>query len=104
MKTKKKRSVHSAWGHHDTMIVNLRDWVAREINVLRSDLGKEVPHLEDDPSILKLLKSADDMNGQLFDLIRGVVDRAEVEAAKLKKTQPASVEETEVDEDFEDLR
>lgn len=102
MKNKKQRSVHSVWGHHDTMIVNLRDWVTREINILRSDLGKEVPHLEDDPSILKLLKSADDMNVQLFDLIRGVVDRAEVEAAKFKKVQPASVEETEVDEDFEE--
>ena len=76
--------------------------MTREINILRSDLGKEVPHLEDDPSILKLLKSADDMNVQLFDLIRGVVDRAEVEAAKFKKVQPASVEETEVDEDFEE--
>ena len=87
MKAKKKvQAQHTTWGHHDTMIVNLRDWVSRELHILRSDLSREVSHLADDPNMLKLLKSADDMNVQLFDLIRSVIDRAEIESRKSKKT------------------
>lgn len=93
MKAKKTRMQHTTWGHHDTMIVNLRDWVNRELNILRSDMLREVPCLAEDPNMLKLLKAADDLNLQLFDLIRSVVDRAEVEAVKLKKSTPVQAEE-----------
>lgn len=99
MKSKPK-AAHTAWFHHDTMVVNLRDWVKREIEILRSDLHKEVPHMADDPNVLKILKTADDLNVQLFDLIRSVVDRGEAEAKKLKKAQP--VEPTQADEEFEE--
>jgi len=101
MKLKAKAN-HTVWGHHDTMIVNLRDWVKREIDILRSDLHKEAPHMADDPNVLKILKSAEDLNGQLFDLIRSVVDRGETEAKKLKKNQPAptAVEEEDSEEDL----
>lgn len=94
MKAKKTRMQHTTWGHHDTMIVNLRDWVNRELTILRLDLSREVPNLADDPNMEKLLKAADDLNVQLFDLIRSVVDRAEIEAAKAKKTPPAQTEDT----------
>lgn len=97
---KKAKAPTTTWGHHDNMIVNLRDWVKREVDILRSDLHKEVPHLAEDPTVSKLLKSAEDMNRQLFDLIRSVVDRAEVEAKKVKKSQP--VEEV-TDEDDEEV-
>lgn len=91
----KVKGNHTTWSHHETMIVNLRDWINREVATLRTDLGKHVPHLEEDPHVLKVLKSAEDMNTQLFDLIRSVVDRAEVEAKKLKAAQPVEEDDEE---------
>ena len=82
MKNKKQRATHTTWGHHETMLINLRDWVNRELHVLRLDIAREVPHLDDDPNMSKLLKSAEDMNVQLFDLVRGVLDRAELRRSK----------------------
>lgn len=90
--SKEKGAVHNTWSHHETMIINLRDWVRRDIETLRTNLAKEVPTLAEDPSILKVLKTAEDMNAQLWDLIRSVVDRAEAEAKKQKKA--AKVETT----------
>jgi hypothetical protein len=81
----KEKSKITTWGHHETMIVNLRDWVSREINLLRDDVSKKVPTLEDDPHIESILNSAHDMNIRLFDLIRSVVDRAEAEEKKSAK-------------------
>jgi hypothetical protein len=101
MKNKKQRATHTTWGHHETMIINLRDWVNRELHVLRLDIAREVPHLDDDPNMSKLLKSAEDMNVQLFDLIRGVLDRAEVEAAKVKRS--AAKQDSEEADAFEEL-
>ena len=91
--SKVKGAQHSTWSHHETMVVNLRDWVKREIEVLRNDIAKDVPDLSSSTS--KLLKSAEDMNVQLFDLIRSVVDRAEAEAKKKKVAQPAVVQQEE---------
>ena len=79
-KQAKKRSQHTVWGHHDTMIVNLRDWVAREINNLRDDITKNTPKLCSSTS--KILKNAEDLNVQMFDLIRNVLETAEKEAMK----------------------
>lgn len=90
MKKKKPSVQHNTWSHRETMLINLRDWVNREIHNLRLDLAREVPHLEDDPSIVKLLKSAEDRTIELFDLIRGIVDRAEIEAKKLNKAPPTT--------------
>ena len=81
---KVKGAQHTTWGHHDTMIVNLRDWVRREINVLRTDLTKEAPSLSDNPDVMRTLQSAEDLNVQVFDLIRSVVDLAE----KSSKAKP----------------
>lgn len=79
-KKAKKRSQHTVWGHHDTMIVNLRDWVVREINNLRDDITENTPKLCSSTS--KILKNAEDLNVQMFDLIRTVADMAEKEATK----------------------
>ena len=90
MKKKKSGIQHTTWSHRETMLINLRDWVNREIHSVRLDLAREVPHLEDDPSVVKLLKSAEDRTVELFDLIRSVVDRAEIEAKKLNKAPIAT--------------
>jgi len=97
-KMKAKGTTHTRWGHHDTMIVNLRDWVMREINTLRNDISAEVPELSSSTS--KMLKSAEDMNVQLFELVRSVADLAE-KAAKKKPTKAKEEPET-VDESFEE--
>ena len=88
---KVKGAQHTTWGHHDTMIVNLRSWVNRELNSLRSDLDREAPSLADNPEVMKTLSSAEDLNTRLFDLIRSVVDLAE----KKSKTKPAAVSQEE---------
>jgi len=75
-----KKGNITTWGHHDTMIVNLRDWVTREIGLLRNDVAKDAPKLE--ASIGKLLKSAEDLNLQMFDLIRAAAELAEKESKK----------------------
>ena len=80
----KKNSEITTWGHHDTMIVNLRDWVNKEIGLLRNDVSKDAPKLE--AAIGKLLKSAEDLNVQMFDLIRAAADMAEKESKK-KQTE-----------------
>ena len=85
---KVKGAKHDVWSHHDTMIVNLRDWVRREINVLRSDLTQQVPALADNSDVMKALQSAEDLNSQVFDLIRSVVDLAEKKA----KSSPSKAE------------
>jgi hypothetical protein len=95
---KKKGARHNTWSHHETMIINLRDWVNRECINLRLDLAKEVPHMADDPNVDKLIKSAEELNVRLFDLLRSVIDRAETEARKTMAKMPT----TEADEE-EDL-
>ena len=95
---KAKGATHTRWGHHDTMIVNLRDWVTREINALRNDISTEVPELSSSTS--KMLKSAEDMNVQLFELVRSVANLAE-KSAKKKPTKAKEEPET-VDESFEE--
>ena len=77
MKTKQKTN-SDIWSHHDTMIVNLRDWVTRELDILRNDIASHAPKLRDSTS--KILKSAEDLNTQMFDLVRTVADMAEKEA------------------------
>jgi hypothetical protein len=89
-KVKLKESMNDKWSHHDTMIVNLRDWVRREIENLRNDIASDAPQLSSSTS--KLLKSTEDMNVQLFDLIRSVVDLAEKQAKKKPEKAPAETE------------
>jgi hypothetical protein len=93
---KVKGAQHTTWGHHDTMIVNLRDWVSRELNTLRLDLAREAPNLADNPDVMRTLSSADDMNARLFDLIRSVVDLAE-KKSKAKPVPAEKEEELDVD-------
>jgi len=72
------------WSHHDTMISNLRDWVTREINLLRTDISNSAPSLSSSTS--KILKNAEDLNIQMFDLIRSVAEMAEKESKKKTPT------------------
>lgn len=75
-----KKAKSDTWGHHDTMIVNLRDWVNREVSLLRTDIAKSAPKINAATS--KILKNAEDLHVQAFDLIRTVADMAEKEAKK----------------------
>lgn len=68
------------WSHHDTMIANLRDWFNREVNLLRADIAKSAPKINEAAS--KILKSAEDLHIQAFDLICVVADMAEKESKK----------------------
>lgn len=79
-KKTKTKATSDTWSHHDTMIVNLRGWVTREIDILRDDITSKAPKLSDATS--KILKSAEDLNIQMFDLVRTVADMAEKEATK----------------------
>lgn len=76
----KAKVTSDVWSHHDTMIVNLRGWVASELDRLRDDIAINTPKLRNATS--KLLKSAEDLNVQMFDLVRTVADMAEKEANK----------------------
>ena len=90
----------TTWSHHETMIINLRDWVNREVVSLRNDIAKHVPHLDDDPNFQGLLKRVEEQNLALFDLLRSILDRSEVEAKKVKKPETTK-ESTETYEEFD---
>lgn len=92
------KTKHTTWSHHETMLINLRDWIKREINLLRNDIDKEVPDLSSSAS--KMLKSAEDMNMQLFDTIGSVILLAE--KTSNKKANASSTKKEEHD-DFEQL-
>jgi hypothetical protein len=77
------------------MIINLRDWVNREVISLRNDIAKHVPHLDDDPNYQGLLKRVEEQKLALFDLLRSILDRSEVEAKKVKKPETTK-ESTEI--------
>jgi hypothetical protein len=94
---KLKKSESTTWSHHETMMINLKEWVSREINYLRNDINKETPALN--ASASKLLKSAEDMNVQLFDTITSVIVLAEKIAKTKKQNQP----EKEEADSFEEL-
>ena len=83
--SKVKGAKSTVWSHHETMVVNLRDWVNRELNKLRTDITNDVPDLIEDPNVSKTLKAAEDMNVQLFDLVRSVLDHAEKKAKSKPK-------------------
>ena len=82
--SKNTKSKSDTWSHHDTMISNLRDWVNREINLLRTDISNSAPSLSSSTS--KILKNAEDLNIQMFDLIRSVAEMAEKESKKKTPT------------------
>jgi hypothetical protein len=82
--SKNAKSKSDTWSHHDTMISNLRDWVNREINLLRTDISNSAPNLSSSTS--KILKNAEDLNIQMFDLIRSVAEMAEKESKKKTPT------------------
>lgn len=92
------KTKHTTWSHHETMLINLRDWIKREINLLRNDIEKEVPDLSSGAS--KMLKSAEDMNVQLFDTVSSIITLAEKTTAKKTASTASKKEEH---DDFEQL-
>lgn len=81
--TKKQKGQLSVWDHHDTMIVNLRMWVEREINNLQHDIHEHVPAIESRPALKEALTKAQDLNLQLWDQIRIIQEMAD--KAPIKK-------------------
>lgn len=75
-KVKKKTPV-TIWGHHDTMIVNLRMWVEREIDNLRNDIRDHAPGLAGKPKLEAALTKAQELNVTLWDQIRVAQEMAE---------------------------
>lgn len=68
------------WVHHDTMISDLKGWIDREVNLLRTDISKSASGINAATS--KILKNAEDLYTQAFDLIQSVSDMAEKESKK----------------------
>ena len=60
------------------------DQLNREINLLRTDISSGAPSLSSSTS--KILKNAEDLNVQMFDLIRSVAEMAEKESKKKTPT------------------
>ena len=98
--SKEKGAQSTVWSHHETMVVNLRDWVNRELNKLRTDITKDVPDLIDDPYVSKTMKAAEDMNVQLFDLVRSVLDLAEKKAKAKQKVVTKAETKSEPEEEL----
>jgi len=73
---KKKRSL-TIWDHHDTMIVNLRMWVEREIDNLNNDIRAHAPGLAGKPKLAAALEKAHQLNVELWDQIRAVQEMAD---------------------------
>ena len=69
-KEKKGKRSLTVWDHHDTMIVNLRMWVEREIDNLNSDIRSHAPGLVGKPKLEAALAKAHELNIQLWDQIR----------------------------------
>lgn len=69
-KAHKKQRTLSVWDHHDTMIVNLRGWVDREIDNLSNDIRIHTPSLVGKPKLEAALGKAHNLNTQLWDQIR----------------------------------
>jgi len=73
----KKKAVTTVWDHHDTMIVNLRMWVDREIEMLNSDIRTHKPSLVGKPKLAAALEKAQKLNLELWDQIRAAQEMAE---------------------------
>ena len=68
-KAHKKQRTLSIWDHHDTMIVNLRNWVDREIDNLSNDISIHTPSLVGKPKLEAALIKAQNLNSKLCDQI-----------------------------------
>lgn len=83
---KKKVSNNTTWSHHENMVINLRDWVGREIDALHRDIGKEAPHLDGEPHIAETISRLESLRKSLFETMSDLVEIAERESKKAAKT------------------
>jgi len=81
----KKKVSSTTWSHHENMVINLRDWVGREILALLRDLVKEAPHLEDEPHVAEKISKLEDHRKILFEAMIDLVEIAERESKKVIK-------------------
>lgn len=72
----KKKPLLTVWDHHDTMIVNLRSWVDREIDNINADIDTHAPKLRGKSKLETATKKAQEYNLQLWDQIRIIHDMA----------------------------
>lgn len=79
----KKKYKLTVWDHHDTMIVNLRMWVDKELENLRNDIAEHTPAIMGRPSLEAAFVKAKDLNLQLWDQIRIIQETAD--SAPVKK-------------------
>ena len=93
----KKKVSSTTWSHHENMVINLRDWVGREILALQRDLVKEAPHLEDEPHVAEKISKLGDHRKILFEAMIDLVEIAERESKKVVKG-PSSIKLVETDE------
>jgi hypothetical protein len=82
---KMKGTRETKWSHHDDMLVNLKDWVGREVTSLKDSLAKEHPEMAKDPAMIKSFKTAEDLTTRLFEILDTTVDLAERESNRKKK-------------------
>lgn len=87
---KKKGTRETKWSHHDDMLVNLKDWVGREMTSLKDSLAKEHPEMAKDPAMVKSFKTAEELTTRLFEILDSTVDIAERESNRKKKGQTVS--------------
>jgi len=90
---KTKGATHDTWSHHETMIINLRDWVNREVANLHIDVTKEIPHLDGEPHVQKMFSHVDDLKKRLFDSLSDLRELLEKEAAKAKRLAKSATTE-----------
>jgi hypothetical protein len=83
---KTKGTRETKWSHHDDMLVNLKDWVGREMTSLKDSLAKEHPEMAKDPAMIKSFKTAEDLTTRLFEILDTTVDLAERESNRKKKS------------------
>lgn len=95
---KKKTLPPTTWAHHENMVINLRDWVGREINTLHRDIEKEIPHLEDEPHVRETITRLDGLRTRLFEALSDLVTFAEKESKKVAKKQPPAEKPEATDE------
>ena len=96
---KVKGTMHDTWSHHESMIINLRDWVNREIANLHVDAAKEAPHLEEEPHVQKMFSRVEDLKKNLFESLSDLRALLEREAAKAKRVAKSAPEAKQEEDD-----
>lgn len=74
------------WVRHDDMLINLKDWIGREVNNLKDAIAKSSPQLLDDPKVAGSFRSVDELTDNLFVTLDTIVTTAEKASPKSPAT------------------